>query len=571
MATNVSPQKGTDILTSIATPLYEPLYHIVDFAFAKGDLRALTTGTPLVKHGVSATFTPSYNNSVGCNAMMMFFGEFAALITILVMVGYISLTYYYYHYYFLERRDDNNLVTTTGVMDFPLRVVSKGGEESLLFCLCSRVLQTMWLDFMNLKCKCVSLLKCGDINHKSKTTENKSNDSAIAVSDNDRTWMKDHGIQHIAVIMDGNRRYGKSLDKEKASFVAKEFHKELEDSNNKGFRRGDSCSPGDSSRSEGLKSYLSSAARILASLLDPSASYLVGGDTNTTSVILCSPEIVNTARQYLGHKAGGEKLLQFIQYCIRWNIPLLSVYAFSSENWSRSAQEIDMLMSLFIIYFEKMRIEAHKTGIFIRFVATDFTRIPHPVRELMREIEEETALIRPRVIVVNVMVSYGSRDEILNACTRIIISRGLESVNGSAGISSTTGAKHQCNSLTFNGQEGHAFSQCSAFSDVTDEEFKYYLTRSITSMYPISSLSNSEAEINKNRPHGTSSINNTVSPDPDILFRTGGDQRLSNFMMYQCAYSEIYFCKKAWPEVTEADVGDMVYDFVFNRKRRFGR
>lgn len=269
-----------------------------------------------------------------------------------------------------------------------------------------------------------------------------------------------HGLRHLAVIMDGNRRYGKKL------LAATRNHPK------------------------------------------PASS----PSTPLFQAMATSP--LN------GHKAGGEKLMEFIDYCVELNIEMLTVYAFSTENWNRPQQEIDVLMYLFEHFFQKIRKSAHKSGIFIRFIATEPQLLPPRILSLMKAVEEETRQVTPRKIIVNCCVSYGGRSEIVQACRRI--------VNRSASDSSS----------------------------ITEEAIQAEMLRSITQDV------HEEEDRDIIRQHG--------GCEPHVMLRTSGEARTSNFLMYESAYSELVFVEKSWPEMERADLVQVVHEYS-QRQRRFGK
>lgn len=218
--------------------------------------------------------------------------------------------------------------------------------------------------------------------------------------------------------------------------------------------------------------------------------------------------------------------MEVIDWSIAHGVSMLTVYAFSTENWSRSRQEVDLLMSLFEFFFQKIRSAAREKGIFIRFVATEPQRLPPHILALMLEVERETREHPRRRIVVNVCVSYGGRGEVVSACRRLV----------DAAIPS---------------------------SQITEEAFGRSLLRSVA-----------EAESPKEdflqHHDGLSAAEVATMAEPQLLLRTSGEQRISNFLLYQCAYSELVFLPQTWPEVTEADFVGVLADFA-QRQRRFGK
>jgi undecaprenyl diphosphate synthase len=275
-----------------------------------------------------------------------------------------------------------------------------------------------------------------------------------------------HGVHHLAVIMDGNRRYGKQ--RQAVEVAQTEVEKSEE------------------------------------------------GPFETCELIRSSP--------LSGHYAGGEKLMEFIQWCIHSRIQVLTVYAFSTENWGRPQKEIDVLMYLFEHFFEKIRAMARQHGIFIRFVSTDPYLLSGRIQTLMVAIEEETRKLPNRKIVVNVCVSYGGRSEIINAC-RAVLSAEQPSARP-AGVQSVSESAVSLRMLRSITQAEH------------EEEDREVLKGGLC--------------------------------EPQALLRTSGEQRISNFLLWQCAYSELFFVKKTWPELTRDDLTSMLVEFEV-RQRRFGK
>lgn len=314
-----------------------------------------------------------------------------------------------------------------------------------------------------------------------------------------------HGVKHIAVIMDGNRRFGKQKARE-----AKE--KKSSD----GVVGEEGCN------------------------WDCSQQQQQGGGGVFSAVYRRSVAVLKAAgmgEKVLGHKAGGEKLLEFAQYCISFGIPILTVYAFSTENWSRPQEEIDILMAIFTFFFERMRVESRKNGIYCRFIVGDAAKINPDILALMRDIENETRLIPNRRITVNVLVSYGSRLEIAQAAqsladdgvpiTEAAISRRLLRSLVEVETEAATKLKRK--------EEGCAKEE-GASEERAAEEASLALIR---------------------------------ASDPDIIFRTSGEARLSNFLLFQSAYSEFIFTSKAWPAVEAKDLEAVLVEFCC-RHRRFG-
>ncbi len=205
-----------------------------------------------------------------------------------------------------------------------------------------------------------------------------------------------------------------------------------------------------------------------------------------------------------GHHDGSQKLVDFISWSIAAGVQVLTVYAFSTENWNRDQVEIDALMSIFQTFMHQIVPEALKLDIRVCVLASDAARLPHHVRKSMHDVEEATKHCTN--FTLNICASYGSRDEIVRACQSIAEQVAL----------------------------GHLQP-----SEVTDKVFSKHL------------------------------VTGHVS-DPDVLIRTSGELRLSNFLLFQVAYAEMIFLEKNWPELTYKDFLGIIQEYN-RRKRRFGK
>ncbi|RNF12581.1 cis-prenyltransferase [Trypanosoma conorhini] len=284
-----------------------------------------------------------------------------------------------------------------------------------------------------------------------------------------------HGVRHLAVIMDGNRRFGKRTSQCVVPAAA--------------------------------------VSKLCDSILDENGPAKPSGEWGTALTSLLRHTTLD------GHRRGGEKLMEFITDCLELNIEMLTVYAFSAENWERAPLEVNVLMTLFYFFFERIRDSARENGIFIRFISPVFDKISPRLQELMRCVEEESRRHRPRRIVVNVCVSYSGREEVLWACNRL-----LRRVNKSTPISHAEFMSHMLRSIT---QDDHEAEDATVLAD-------------------------------------------SGGAEPQLLLRTSGEQRLSNFLLYECAYTEFVFINKTWPEVDRGDLIQLLWDFS-QRGRRHGR
>jgi len=197
-----------------------------------------------------------------------------------------------------------------------------------------------------------------------------------------------------------------------------------------------------------------------------------------------------------GHKKGVDALRACVRRCGDLGVRVLTVFAFSSENWKRPADEVSGLMELLAGALSREVPQLQAEGVRIHFVG-DRTRLSEKVRNGLAQAEAVTA--GNTRLVFNICFNYGGRWDIAQAAAKIA-ARGEE---------------------------------------ITEE-----------------SLGRAMAL--------------THVPDPDLLIRTGGEQRFSNFLLWQAAYSELYFTDKLWPEFNDAALDAAIADYG-RRERRFGR
>ena len=204
-----------------------------------------------------------------------------------------------------------------------------------------------------------------------------------------------------------------------------------------------------------------------------------------------------------GHKVGAENVEKICREAWDIGIKYLTVYAFSTENWSRPEEEVSTLMKLFSSYIKSTFKTAPKNNMRVRFIG-DLSGFTPKLKESMKELEDFTSSLTG--LSLQICVNYGSRDEIKRAVRAI----AEEVKQGSLEI-----------------------------SDIDEAAVSRHLdTRDI--------------------------------PDPDLLIRTSGEQRLSNFLLWQMAYTEFYFTEVAWPDFNRDELikACEAYD---QRDRRYGR
>ena len=203
-----------------------------------------------------------------------------------------------------------------------------------------------------------------------------------------------------------------------------------------------------------------------------------------------------------GHKEGAKVLEKISRYANKIGIKYMTVYAFSTENWKRSQEEVNMLMALFQNYLDNYTKKAVEDNIKVNIIGT---RIGLN-EKLIKSINECERLTQNcGGLNFNIALNYGSREEILNAIKNI-----LKDVKE--------------NKLQI--------------EDITEETVQNNLYTS-------------------------------HMPDPDLVIRTSGELRLSNFLMWQLAYAEFLFIDKNWPEFTEQDL-NMAIDEYAKRTRKYG-
>lgn len=204
----------------------------------------------------------------------------------------------------------------------------------------------------------------------------------------------------------------------------------------------------------------------------------------------------------LGHKKGAENLENITKYCNEIGIKYLTVYAFSTENWKRSKEEVGALMKLLQTYIENFLKRSETSNVKINIIG-DKSKLSLPIKKGIEAIENKTK--NNTGTVLNIAFNYGGRDEIVNAVKTIAL-------------------KVKDNSIKI---------------DDIDEEL----------------ISNSLYTEN--------------IPDPDLMIRTSGEQRTSNFLPWQSVYTEFYFTKKYWPEFTREDLDEAIEEYN-RRNRKFG-
>lgn len=209
----------------------------------------------------------------------------------------------------------------------------------------------------------------------------------------------------------------------------------------------------------------------------------------------------------VGHQAGVEAVRKITAECVSLGVKYLTLYTFSTENWNRPADEVSALMGLVLTSLEDEIFQKNN----VRFrVIGDMKRLPAEVQKKLQETEEHTA--KNTAMTMIVALSYSSRWEITNAVQNIVaeVCKPENMVNGNIDV-----------------------------NNITEETISKHL-------------------------------NTSFMPDPDLLIRTGGELRISNYLLWQIAYSELYFCDTYWPDFDEEELHKAIASFQ-SRQRRFGK
>lgn len=205
----------------------------------------------------------------------------------------------------------------------------------------------------------------------------------------------------------------------------------------------------------------------------------------------------------LGHKAGCDTLEEIIDYSSKIGIKYLTVYAFSTENWKRSKEEIDALFRLFKLYVPIIIENAHKNNSRCLIIG-DLSRFSKEMQDTCNMLMEETK--NGQNMTFTMALNYGGRDEIIRAIKKIV----NDKISG----------------------------KIINIDDIDEKLFSSYLD--------------------------TAKV-----PDPDLLIRTSGEMRLSNFMPWQLAYTEFYMPDTLWPDFHKEELVKAIEEYN-KRDRRFG-
>ena len=207
--------------------------------------------------------------------------------------------------------------------------------------------------------------------------------------------------------------------------------------------------------------------------------------------------------RYYGHMQGVEPVRAAVRAAIRNGVRYLTLYAFSTENWGRPAEEVDALMELFCQSVVNETPELQRQGVRVAMIG-DRSRFPEKVREYLEKVENETAGGEKLTLIL--ALNYSSRSELTRAVRQL--------------------------------------AERVAAGELTTEQIDERTVGDALYTAPY--------------------------PDPDLVVRTSGEMRLSNFLLWQSSYAELYFPEVLWPDFTEADF-DGALEVFAQRERRFGR
>jgi undecaprenyl diphosphate synthase len=212
-----------------------------------------------------------------------------------------------------------------------------------------------------------------------------------------------------------------------------------------------------------------------------------------------------------GHRAGAKTLRRVLEHALDLGILEVTVYSFSTENWNRPPDEVAALMDLFVEMIDSQVPDMHQRGARVRFVGSR-EGVPE---KLARRIEEAEALTAANTrMTLYIAFNYGGRRELLDAAAGLLAEAAVK-----------PGAPQDA-------------SGAPAGAALTDDDFRRHLYA-------------------------------PEMHDPELLIRTSGELRISNFLLWQCAYAELYFSDRLWPDFDEAALDEALAEYA-RRQRRFG-
>lgn len=200
-----------------------------------------------------------------------------------------------------------------------------------------------------------------------------------------------------------------------------------------------------------------------------------------------------------GHKKGVEAVRAMVEACVERGVEYLTLFAFSSENWRRPAEEVSLLMRLFMTALEREVAKLHVNGIRLKIVG-DLSRFDDNLQELIASAERRT--VNNTRLTLTICANYGGRWDIMQAVEKMVAANP-------------------------------------AATDFSEDKLAEHLSMA-------------------------------YAPEPDLFIRTGGEERISNFLLWQLAYTEFYFTETFWPDF-DGPALDLAIESYQQRERRFGR
>jgi undecaprenyl diphosphate synthase len=219
-----------------------------------------------------------------------------------------------------------------------------------------------------------------------------------------------------------------------------------------------------------------------------------------------------------GHKRGVEAVRETVTACGEFGVKYLTLFAFSSENWRRPQDEVSVLMQLFLRALENEVTKLHENNIRFKVIG-DLSPFDQRIRDGIYAGEALTA--DNDALTLTVAANYGGRWDILQAFNKVQLARALSAKNAP------------------NSPPDGEFAASVDLRPITEEEFAPHLSMA-------------------------------YAPEPDLFIRTGGEERVSNFLLWQLAYTEFYFTPELWPDFGRASLAKAIESYQ-RRERRFGR
>lgn len=202
----------------------------------------------------------------------------------------------------------------------------------------------------------------------------------------------------------------------------------------------------------------------------------------------------------MGHRQGAKAVTRTVEFCASHGVSVLTLFAFSSENWKRPPEEVSGLMDLFASVLKSERDRLHKNNIQVKFIG-DLSRFSSKLNQAISDLEQLTE--HNSAMRLNIAINYGGRWDIMQAARKLV---------------------------------ADALANQISIDEINEQSIKDRLS---------------------------------VCDDVDLLIRTGGESRISNFLLYQCAYSEFYVCDALWPDFDEEQL-QLAINYFNSRERRFG-